>query len=161
MSSGKILVAEHEGVNVIKMVGDVRLTLCVSFDSFIDAMFAGESFCSVLFDLSEAQAIDSTTLGLMAKIALSAQQCGCETPVVLSRNAGITRLLESMGFEDIFQIVDRARMPFSDVRELTETGASEAQVKRRILEAHRILMELNKTNSDTFRELVETLEKSD
>lgn len=160
MSSGKILVAEHKGVNVIKMVGDVRLTLCVSFDSFIDGMFVADSFCSVLFDLSEAQAIDSTTLGLMAKISLSADKRCCQKPVVLSNNPSITRLLESMGFEDIFDIVADAKLPFAGVRELPVGTANEDQVKTRVLEAHRILMELNETNSDTFRELVETLENS-
>jgi anti-anti-sigma factor len=160
MSSGKILVAEHSGVNVIKMSGDVRLTLCVSFDAFINSMFAGESFCSVLFDLTEAQAIDSTTLGLMAKISLSAHQRCREKPVVLSNNPGITRLLESMGFDDIFHIVSDANLPFADVHELPQACGTEEQVKARVLEAHRILMELNETNSDTFRELVETLESS-
>lgn len=158
MSSGKILVAEHQGVNVIKMTGDVRLTLCVSFDSFINAMF-GESFCSVVFDLSEAQAIDSTTLGLMAKIALSAAECGCSQPMVLSSNPSITRLLESMGFEDIFDIVTQTQLPLDDVHELPQSASNEEQVRTRVLEAHRILMELNTSNSDTFRELVETLEK--
>ena len=32
VAMGQILVADHQGVYVIKMVGDVRLTLCVSFD---------------------------------------------------------------------------------------------------------------------------------
>lgn len=160
MSSGKILVAEHNGVNVIKMVGDVRLTLCVSFDAFIDAMFGAESFCSVLFDLSEAQAIDSTTLGLMAKISLSASRRCCDKPAVLSSKPGITRLLESMGFDDIFHIVAAAQLPFDGINELPQTATSENQVKTRVLEAHRILMELNQTNSDTFKELVETLEHS-
>lgn len=160
MSSGKILVAEHDGVNVIKMVGDVRLTLCVSFDAFIDSMFMTDTFCSVLFDLSDAQAIDSTTLGLMAKISLSARtRCGGK-PLVLSDNPSITRLLDSMGFEDIFDIVSDAKLPFSGVRELPQTTLNEDLVKARVLEAHHILMELNRTNRDTFRELVETLESS-
>ncbi len=158
MSSGKILVAEHDGVNVIKLVGDVRLTLCVSFDTFINTMFVNDSFCSVLFDLRRAVAIDSTTLGLMAKISLSARRrCG-RKPLVLSDDPSITRLLESMGFEDIFEIVADAQLPFHDVKELPEATLSEEQVKSRVLEAHRILMELNRANSDTFRELVETLE---
>jgi len=70
MSSGEIKVAAHDGVYVIKMEGDVRLTLCLSFDDFIEKMFDAPDFCSVVFDLSDAQAIDSTTLGLMAKISI-------------------------------------------------------------------------------------------
>ena len=48
MKAGQILVADHDGVYVIKMVGDVRLTLCISFDQFIDTMFKSENFTSVV-----------------------------------------------------------------------------------------------------------------
>ena len=70
MQAGQILVADHNGISVIKMIGDVRLTLCISFDKFIEEMYQAENFRTVLFDLSEAEAIDSTTLGLMAKISI-------------------------------------------------------------------------------------------
>lgn len=55
MRPGQILVADHQGVYVIKMIGDVRLTLCISFDQFIDNMFSAPDFQAVLFDLSEAE----------------------------------------------------------------------------------------------------------
>ena len=41
-----------------------------SFDHFIDEMLADKDFCSVIFDLSHVEAVDSTTLGLMAKISI-------------------------------------------------------------------------------------------
>ena len=53
MRPGQILVADHAGVYIIKMTGDVRLTLCISFDQFINAMLAEPNFSSVLFDMSE------------------------------------------------------------------------------------------------------------
>lgn len=93
MRPGQILVADHAGVYIIKMTGDVRLTLCISFDQFIDAMLAAPNFSSVLFDLSDAEAVDSTTLGLMAKISLLAQEKRNITPVILATNASIKRIL--------------------------------------------------------------------
>src|SRR5690554_4397621 len=105
MRPGQILVADHGGVYVIKMVGDVRLTLCISFDQFIDTMFTQDDFCDVMFDLSEAEAIDSTTLGLMAKIALQGREEKGITPVIFSNNDSINRLLQTMGFQEIFTIV--------------------------------------------------------
>jgi anti-anti-sigma regulatory factor len=89
MKTGQILVADHNGVYVIKMMGDVRLTLCISFDQFIDAMFKSENFTSVLFDLSDAEAIDSTTLGLMAKISILGQERRGVIPVILASNPSI------------------------------------------------------------------------
>jgi Anti-anti-sigma regulatory factor (antagonist of anti-sigma factor) len=115
MRPGQILVADHEGVYVIKMVGDVRLTLCISFDQFIDSMFSAENFSAVLFDLSEAEAIDSTTLGLMAKISLQGQERHNVIPVILSTNPSINRVLQTMGFQDIFTIVNELQTPVSPI----------------------------------------------
>src|SRR5687768_3604522 len=105
MKPGQILVADYQGVYVIKMLGDVRLTFCVSFDQFIDGMFSDNQFSSVIFDLSDAEAIDSTTLGLMAKISILSQEHFQVMPIVLATSPSIQRILQTMGFSDIFTIV--------------------------------------------------------
>lgn len=158
MSSGQIFVAEHEGTYVIKLVGEVRLTLCLSFDRFIANMFGAEHFKSVIFDLREADGIDSTTLGLMAKIAIGAKDRGHEQPVMVATDPSILRLLVSMGFEDIFELVSDQDLPFSGTQPLTEVVDDEIAIKAKVLEAHQILMELNDSNKVKFRELVETLQ---
>lgn len=158
MKPGQILVADHDGVYVIKMVGDVRLTLCISFDQFIDTMFGAANFSAVLFDLSEAEAIDSTTLGLMAKISLQGQDRHGVIPVILSTSASINRILETMGFQDIFTIVNQLQTPVDPSEELSADVDDEDKVKEKVLEAHKILMGLNDKNNETFRNLVKMLE---
>ena len=166
MSSGEIRVAEHNGVFVIKMEGDVRLTLCLSFDDFIEKMFESKGFCSVVFDLSDAQAIDSTTLGLMAKISIKGRALSFDDPTVVSSNPSITRLLMSMGFEDIFHIldgpaaIDAGNSTQAKPLAVGDDINDEQLVQERVLEAHRLLMAMNDTNHDTFRELVNTLENT-
>jgi anti-anti-sigma factor len=158
MKPGQILVADHAGVFIIKMVGDVRLTLCISFDQFIDGMFKSDNFTSVLFDLSEAEAVDSTTLGLMAKISILGQErCGI-VPVILASSPSIRRILQTMGFADIFTIVDKLDGPVLSAKPLNCVNCDEAEVKGKVLEAHKILMGLNTDNADTFRNLVTMLE---
>lgn len=166
MSSGDIKVAEHKGVYVIKMEGDVRLTLCLSFDEFIEKMFESPGFCSVVFDLSDALAIDSTTLGLMAKISIKGRALHYDDPTVVSSNPSISRLLCSMGFEDIFNIVENTQAlkdivcsPDNPVV-LDEKVCDELSVQARVIEAHKVLMAMNAANHDTFRELVDTLENT-
>lgn len=164
MNSGEIKVAEHDGVYVIKMEGDVRLTLCLSFDEFIETMFDAPNFCSVVFDLSDAQAIDSTTLGLMAKISIKGRALRFDDPTVVSSNPSITRLLASMGFEDIFHIVDTPQAICGTCMSagvtLDEKVDDERSVQERVLEAHKLLMAMNDANHDTFRELVDSLENT-
>jgi anti-anti-sigma factor len=160
MRPGAILVADHAGVYIIKMTGDVRLTLCISFDQFINAMLAEPNFSSVLFDMSEAEAVDSTTLGLMAKISLLAQEKRGITPVILATNASIKRILQTMGFADIFTIVDKLEVDIAPEKPLTQIECGEQEVKEKVIEAHKILMGLNEQNHETFRNLVAMLENS-
>lgn len=158
MQPGQILVADQAGVYIIKMLGDVRLTLCMSFDDYIDNMFADAEFSSVLFDLSEVEAIDSTTLGLMAKISILGGERRGATPIIYSVNPSIDRLLESMGFADIFEIVHQLDVPELKSQALESSALQESDVKEKVIEAHRTLMELNEANRETFKELVNILE---
>jgi len=158
LDAGQILVANHDDTQVIKLVGDVRLTLCVSFDKFIDSMFNGKMPCSVVFDLNQAEAIDSTTLGLMAKIAIMTRERCDVVPVVFSTNSGINRLLDTMGFDDIFEIVQEQHEFSKPCKHLCVGDLDEECAKERVLEAHHILMQMNAANQEAFRDLVNTLE---
>ena len=158
MQQGKIWVADHAGVYVIKMVGDVRLTLCMSFDQFINGMFEADDFSSIIFDLTEAEAIDSTTLGLMAKISILADQRKHLRPVVISTSPGINRLLDTMGFAEIFDIINDTSDCITPDQCLEMGVVDECEARSKVLEAHRILMNLNRDNHETFKDLVKTLE---
>ena len=121
-------------------------------------MLAEANFSSVLFDLSEAEAVDSTTLGLMAKISLLSQEKRGITPVILATNASIQRILQTMGFMDIFTIVDTLEVKLVPEKSLTAIECDENIVKEKVIEAHKILMSLNESNRETFRNLVAMLE---
>ncbi|GAA5316061.1 MAG: STAS domain-containing protein [Candidatus Pelagadaptatus aseana] len=160
MKPGSICVADRDGVNVIKMSGDVRLTLCLSFDAYIEDMFTKDDFHTVVFDLSEAEAVDSTTLGLMAKISLIAKDRGKSKPTIISTSPGIQRLLGCMGFDQIFEIVEHIEADFEPDDCLTEGAMDEAKARQKVIEAHKILMSLNEKNASTFRDLMNALESS-
>ena len=104
MVPGRILAAHHNGAYALKIVGDVRVNLCTTFDDYMQQMFEDREFDSVLVDLCEAEGIDSTTLGLLAKLALRTREQFGFKPVVYSCNPGINRLLQSMAFARIFDI---------------------------------------------------------
>ena len=70
MSSGTIKFAEQDGTFILKFIGEVRLTLCSALDATIQRMFNASNFSAIVIDLTEAYNIDSTTLGLMAKLSI-------------------------------------------------------------------------------------------
>ena len=39
MQKGRVLAANQDGVYVIRLVGDVRLTLCTTLDDYFHSMF--------------------------------------------------------------------------------------------------------------------------
>jgi hypothetical protein len=63
-----------------------------------------------------------------------------------------------MGFDDVFQIVDRPIESSEQFGELPFCECTEEDMRQRVLEAHRILMSLNEDNREAFRDLVEALE---
>jgi len=160
VSPGRILVAEHEGVYLMKFIGDVRVTLCAAVDKFFDKMLHDGHFRSVVVDLTRTEGIDSTSLGILAKLSIrTLAQFGC-LPTLVSTSPDITRILRTMGFDDIFHIVEEPLESKEQLGELPPCECSEEDMRQCVLDAHRVLMSLNESNRQAFQDLVETLEDS-
>jgi len=160
MSNGRVLMANHQGKYVIKLTGDVRMTLCTTIDTCLHTMVQDPKFSSVTVDVGEADGIDSTSLGLLAKISRIATPKMGQIPLLISLHPDITRIIESMGFRDrVFTIVNQQDLvDASSLQEADLTPVDESAARERVLEAHKILMSLNENNRQAFRELVECIE---
>ena len=158
MHAGKILVAEHDGAYVLKLMGDVRCTLCTTVDEYIDKMFASLNFASVLVDLTETQGLDSTTLGMLAKLAIMAKQRYNFKPTMISTNSNVDRLLDTMGLGCVYNIRHEMINAANQLAELPMVESPESLVRDKVIEAHRVLMGMNDKNKAEFKELVQVLE---
>ncbi len=156
---GKILYAEKDGINVLKFIGDVRVTLGPTINTFLDRLCENPGFKSVVFDLSETEAIDSTSLGLLAKISLRTQESFDVVPTIVSPREDITRILISMGFDEVFVILKELVNECGQPCELPAEIVSESRLREQVIDAHRVLMSLNQSNQDEFCDLVEALEE--
>lgn len=161
MTRGRIFVANGDGTYLFKFVGDVRLGLGAAFDEFLDRLFKDASLVSVLVDLSAADNLDSTSLGVLARLSVYAKaRLGC-APTLVSTRADITRLLLAMGFDDAFHIVAE---PLASERQLGELPAAHLppdEMRARVLAAHRTLMAMNDRNREAFEDLVATLDSTE
>jgi anti-anti-sigma factor len=158
MAGYKILQAEEKGIYVLKFVGEIRLNLCSTLDHLVESITQDPNFRTLVIDLSETEVIDSTTLGLLAKIALAAKKQSGFTPSLISTHPDITRIIGSMGFDSIFIIVSEPVSSMERLEEIPELKASEQQVRDKVLEAHKILMGMNSRNREEFKNLVHALE---
>jgi anti-anti-sigma factor len=157
MPSGHILFAIHNGTYVLKFTGEVRAPMCATLDNFLERMFADTDLSAILVDLTETDYIDSTALGLIAKTSVFLQMQNQRKPIILSTNPDITRLLESMGFDQVF-IILACECQENCLDELPEVEPSEQEMMEKVISAHRVLMGLSEKNQATFQSLVEALE---
>jgi anti-anti-sigma factor len=159
MSSGSIYYATLDNHYVIKFVGEVRLTLCSSLDAHLEKVLASDLCDYVLVDLTQATCLDSTTLGLIAKLAIRAQHCALPKPILVSTHEDVTRTLLSMGFDQIFVLLDTLPETLYELQQIPIVQESVEATQRRIIHAHKLLMSLNDSNYEAFNSLVSVLER--
>ncbi len=158
MPLGSILYAERDGIRFIRFIGSVTYTISSGFDHLIDEIAQETETRDVVFDLNPATHIDSTNLGLMAKVARFMLKRFNRRAIILCDNPDIETILLSMGFEQAFEIV---KVLSCDTPEFSDVPAVEQACddqRRMLVEAHRTLMEMNEKNRETFRTVVEAFD---
>lgn len=163
ISMGKILFAtdfsQEKGVFVLKLTGEVRVTQGPTIAKFLETFGENQAYQVVIIDLTESINLDSTTLGLLAKLAIKSKKVFDITPTIFSTNPDICRILDSMGFEQLFTLVYTDPESCPEVEELPTQIASEETMRNQVLDAHKILMSMNENNRACFCNLVDALEE--
>ena len=160
MADGRVLHASHNGVHVLRFIGDIRYTLTPSINRFLEAVFAGSTPAGFVIDLTQADSIDSTNLGLLARIATRLQALDAPRVTLVSNRADINAILTSMALDEVFDIVDDTGVVAGDAEELPHADADKETLARTLIDAHRALMELSEHNREMFRDVVASLEKN-
>jgi anti-anti-sigma regulatory factor len=161
---GKIKVAVDQGRYILAFEDDVRVMLCASLDQCIERMFADSAFASVSIDLTQATGIDSTTLGLLAKLALRAELDYEMQPLLFSSNKDINYALSSMGLDDVFSIqhcepdIESCHHLLEELECDEDDEVDEDMMRKHVIEAHQALMDLNQNNRLKFQDLMDLLD---
>lgn len=160
MSTGKILAADYRHMAMLKFVGDVRVLMSSTLDAYCSGLYRRPILDAMLIDMTETRGIDSTALGLLAKMAIQLRNRFNVIPTIVSTNPDITRTLQSMSFDLIFKIVDhvpKAAQQPEAYNELQQKKESEDTVREKVIDAHLTLMTLSEENRLEFQDLVQAL----
>lgn len=163
MSDGRMSFARKGDWLVLKFTGQIRFTMggrerpTAALDAFLLERFREQDFKYVLIDLAETESIDSTNLGLLAKIAADAQQRSASRPIINVPDGDLRRLLESVGFDRVFRIVD-ARGVAGDTLESLPQSDGAGSDRNLVLDAHRTLASLSPENFETFKDVIRLME---
>ena len=158
MSAGKILVSDNQGNYLLKFLGDVRVTLCGSLNRHMETIFGSHDVKKVVVDMLEAEGLDSTTLGLMAKLGMYCRKEYGINVQVFCQNQSILRTLDCMGFDEIFDIIHEVPAIDAELHSIESVSSEVDEIRRQVVEAHKLLMELNPDNSKEFTDLIRALE---
>lgn len=145
---------------MLRYVGQIRYTIGASLDRFIESLFDGQTPRGFIVDLREADSIDSTNLGLLALIAKRMEKCRAPRVTLVSTHEDINELLFSIGFDEVFDIVDESGHAMLNSQELGLNDAPGPDMAQTILEAHRTLMAMGDKNRARFQDVVDLLEQS-
>ena len=157
MDSGAAFYVKQGSVYILKLMGDVRYTMGCALGDFLDNLFTRTDYDDIIVDLTEAHSIDSTSLGLLAKIANFNQRRFAHKTTLLSTNPDVNQILDTMGFYDIFTIRDTGAAITATLQPLLDQGPCKDELTRIVFEAHQTLSELNARNQEAFRGVIEQL----
>ncbi len=159
MSSGNILYATNDNKYFIKLTGNLRFTNGHDFNALLNVIFNDPELKDIMIDMSEADYLDSTILGLLAKTANFMIKKFQRKATVLSVNEDINYLLDSIGLNDVFVIVDNCDCSPEMLKKIPNINSSEQENAKTILDAHQQLVRLNEKNKTVFKDVIELLEK--
>lgn len=168
MEPGKILVANRQTSYLLKFVGDIRVTLCASLNRYIEGIFHGERAKVIYIDMLDTQGVDSTTLGLLVKLGKYCREVLDIRPIIYCTESGLIRTLETMSIDELFDIIstepEKPPTPpdiTAEEYQLPEIEVTEDQVRKCVLEAHKLLVELDPKKWGEFVDLIRILENHD
>jgi anti-anti-sigma factor len=158
MTTGSASYAKDDGTWILRLSGDVRHPLAPSLNALLDRAFEDTALAHFVIDLSAAEAIDSTTLGILARIANHFSEHGLGIPVIISPNADVTAMLCVACFDRLFLIVTETAIDREHLEPVAALPADESEMLTLVLEAHRRLCSIDEQTRAVFHDVVAALE---
>lgn len=158
--AGRVTYARAGEIHILRYHGRVTYPLAPAIKRLGERLLEHGGQGGWVFDLSSAESIDSTNLGVLARIAARAGAANDAHAVILSTNEDVTAVLSSMGFDETFDIVTEAPLPAAAGSGVTlqDDAASGDELASTMLDAHRMLMTLSAVGREQFKDVVSQLE---
>lgn len=152
----------QDGKNVFfKLTGTLKYTTSGHFDTFLDDFLSSEQdIDTIAIDLTEAEYLDSTNLGFLAKIAEYMMDRYNKKTLIYSTSSDINHTLSSVGFDEVFTLIFRKSDMDDKFGILDPSSLQQKDRTDMMIDAHKCLMRINEKNAQTFKDVVELMEMS-
>lgn len=155
---GRVLYARDGDTWVLRFTGAIRYTMAHAVDSFLDELFSRQHPGRICVDLNDTESIDSTGIGLLAKLANGLARRGGERPVFFTSNPEILETLHNVCLDDLCTLVAGAPTAVA-ANEIPATTPDERQLAGTIVAVHRLLCDMNAENRAKFQSVVDAFER--
>ena len=160
MTNGSARYANDAGIWILQLAGDVRHPLAPALNALLDQAFEDTALTHFVIDLSAAEAIDSTCLGILARIANHLPGSRHGRPVIIAPDADIAALLYVVCFDRLFHLVTESTVDPQRLEPVETRTTDEQEMLELILDAHSRLCAIDTETHAVFQDVVTALEKT-
>lgn len=158
----KFLAGEFEGNIFIKLIGNSTMRNSKTLEEYLNKILTGEKK-DIILDFEECNYMDSTMLGLIAKIALKIKKIWLQEIIAINLDNSTLMSIKSTGIDKLLNLIESDNINKKDSEELEELENKDFDSKeektQHILESHKTLVNLNEENKLIFQNVVNLLEK--
>lgn len=155
MTEGEFLYAIIDETCIIKPMGSIVYSMSGDLDEFFKIISEEESIRKVLVDLTETTYLDSTNLGLLARMNHMINNNPGKENMLFFANKAINEIIIDLGLNTIFTIIPHHEYKAGQMVNIPHSGICQEDLSAIVLEAHKFLMTLNNENRDKFKNVVE------
>jgi anti-anti-sigma factor len=154
---------------LIKLVGAIKYThVATGFEAFIEELSYKTEINNIVIDMQDCTYIDSTDLGLLARIAIyQTEKKDAPKPIIVyEKGSDIQRILEEIGFTQVFEMADSLKIGSMNLHSIKNKGMqNEIKMAKLLVASHEELVNISPDNNEKFgsfiRLMKENLEKMD
>lgn len=141
--------------------GAIRYPQARELKAFLEKVVIPEMGDTMVIDLRDVPAIDSTGLGLLASLGRHSLTQRSRRAVIVCPDGSVAQCLRAMQFDKLFTLTDRLEPPAELVVQPVEPPPSPAEpLSSVMLGAHRALSEVDERNRARFNDVLTLLEKA-
>ena len=154
----RFLYSELEDTIFIMIEGNATMKNSKTLSDLLKKIFDGEKK-NLVFEMSNCNYLDSTFLGLIAKCALEIKKKWNSTLYIMNASNMVMNGLKQTGIDKFIEKLEDKNLDIEGT-EIEKSDFSERKDKTLyILEMHKTLVDLNDKNKETFKNVVDMIEK--
>ncbi len=154
--SGSILTARVDSLEYIRFLGVVRYSQCGGLEGYINKIFAQNEDFDIAIDLEQAEMLDSTALGLLARLSIEYKNRSQKKPTIFIHQGELAHVLKRVCFDQVFNIISKPKDENDlDFVELVDVSKSEEEVLACVISAHKSLAEISDANHHYFTDITQ------